>query len=93
MKKISLRFEVRRISSKDASPSNGRRCHDATTTIREYLITSMKRTLSDSQSANTKKPRMGSNESKQSEKQSNDTKMTEEKMDVVATGEGKNRTT
>ena len=53
----------------------------------------MKRTLSEGQSANTKKPRMGSNESKQSEKQSNDTKMTEEKMDVVATGEGKNRTT
>lgn len=47
----------------------------------------MKRTLSDSQSANTKKPRMGSNGSKQSEKQSNVTKMTEEKMDVVATGE------
>ena len=53
----------------------------------------MKRTLSDGQSANTKKPRMGSNGSKQSNKQSNDTKMTEEKMDVVATGEGKNRIT
>jgi hypothetical protein len=36
---------------------------------------------------------MGSNGSKQSEKQSNVTKMTEEKMDVVATGEGKNRIT
>jgi len=86
-KKISLRFEVRQ----DASPPFQWAIDMIPPTIRKYLITSMKRTLSEGQSANTKKPRMGSNESKQSKKESNDNIMSEEKMDIVATVEGKNR--
>ena len=42
------------------------------------------------QSANTKKPRMGSKESKPLKNRSNTDKMSQEKMDVVATSEGKN---